>query len=64
MPVFDLFSHRKRVAAGDAPDVFAYDNLPEALRVQISLIWRDAIGPFYLGGGYSLSPTSVRLKIE
>ena len=56
MPVFDLFSHRKRVAAGDAPDVFAYDNLPEALRVQISFIWRDAIGPFYVRGGYGSPP--------
>lgn len=55
MPVLDLFSHRKRVADRGAPDVFVYDKLPEALRVQISLIWRDAIGPFYVDRmGYGL----------
>ena len=56
VPVLDLFSHRNRVAAGDAPDVFVYDNLPEALRVQISLIWRNALGPYYVVGSYGLSP--------
>ena len=44
MSVFDLFSFRKRLAAGDTPDVFTYDELPEQLRVQIVHIWRDAIG--------------------
>ena len=44
MPVLDLFSHRKRVAEGKAPDVFTYDELPYELRVQIVHIWRDAIG--------------------
>ena len=47
--MLDLYSYRKRVAAGDVSDVFVYDELPEALRVQISLIWRDAIGPFFVG---------------
>ena len=47
MPVFNLYSYRKRVADGKTPDVFSYDKLPEALRVQIIHIWRDAIGPFY-----------------
>ena len=55
MPVLDRYSYRKRVAAGDTPDVFVYDRLPEPLRVQISLIWRDAIGPFYVDRmGYGL----------
>ena len=49
MPVLDLYSYRKRVAAGDVPDVFVYDELPEALLVQIIFIWRDAIGPFFVG---------------
>ena len=47
----DLFSYRKRVAAGDPPDVFVYDELPKGLRIQIIHIWRDAIGPFYLSRG-------------
>ena len=48
MPVLDLFSYRKRVAEAGTPDVFVYDRLPEALRVQIIHIWTDAIGPFYV----------------
>ena len=48
MSVFDLFSFRKRRAAGDTPDVFTYDELPEQLRVQIVHIWRDAIGEYNL----------------
>ena len=48
MRVADLYSHRKRVADGDVPDVFVYDALPRPLLVQIVHIWRDAIGPFYV----------------
>lgn len=44
MSVFDTFSHRKRVAEGQTPDVFVYDRLPNDLRVQIVHIWREAIG--------------------
>ena len=54
MPVLDLFSYRKRVAEGGTPDVFVYDRLPEALRVQIIHIWTDAIGPFYVSTGLGL----------
>ena len=44
MPILDLFSYRKRVADGAVPDVYAYDRLPDELRVQIVHIWWDAIG--------------------
>ena len=44
MRVLDLYSHRKRVADGNAPDVFTYDELPSELRVQVAHIWSDAIG--------------------
>ena len=44
MPVLDLFSFRKRSAAGETPDVFTYEELPWQLRVQIVHIMRDAIG--------------------
>ena len=47
MAIFDLFSHRKRVAEGGMPDVFIYDRLPNELLVQVIYIWRDAIGPYY-----------------
>ena len=52
MPVLDLFSHRKRVAEGKLPDVYSYDKIPKALRVQIAHIWRDSIGRFHLYSGY------------
>ena len=44
MRVLDLYSHRKRVANGNAPDAFTYDELPSELRVQVAHIWSDAIG--------------------
>ena len=48
MPVFDLFSYRKRRAEGERPDVFVYDTLPQPLRVQIVRIMQDAIGRFHV----------------
>ncbi|MXX63243.1 MAG: hypothetical protein F4112_10170 [Holophagales bacterium] len=46
MAALKLFSYRKRVAEGNVPDVYVYDELPEQLRVQVVHIWKDAIGPF------------------
>ena len=54
MSVLNLFSYRKRLAAGDTPDVFVYDELRQGLRVQISQILGDAIGPYYLGSRLGL----------
>lgn len=44
MAIFDLFSKRQKALRGDVPDVYVYDNLPNALRVQIVHIWTDALG--------------------
>lgn len=44
MAIFDLFSKRQKKLKGDVPDVYTYDNLPSALRVQIVHIWTDALG--------------------
>ena len=55
MPIFNLFSHRKRVSERDVPDVFTYDTLSQELRVQIIHIWRDAIGPYYIYGQHEFS---------
>jgi hypothetical protein len=44
MNVFDLFSKREKRRRGDVPDVYSYDSIPKALRVQIVHIWRDTIG--------------------
>lgn len=43
MPTFDLFSKRRKLAAGDVPDVYSYE-IPANLRVQIIHIWGDALG--------------------
>ena len=48
MSVLDLFSHRKREAEGNTPDVFVYDELPKTLRIQIIHILRASIGPYYV----------------
>jgi len=42
--IFDLFSKRQKKLRGDVPDVYSYDNLPNALRVQIIHIWSDVLG--------------------
>ena len=43
MPIHDLFSKRRKRAAGETADVYIY-TIPEKLRVQIIHIWGDAIG--------------------
>ena len=44
MPVFDLFSKRQKRLRGEVPDVYSYDELPNALRVQIVYIVLGAMG--------------------
>ena len=44
MAVFDLFSKRQRRLRGDVPEVYQYDTLPEAFRVQVIHMWIDGIG--------------------
>lgn len=44
MAIFDLFSKRQKALRGDIPDVYIYEDLPNALRVQIVHIWSDALG--------------------
>lgn len=45
MAIFDLFSKRRKRLSGDVPDVYAYDKIPEPLRVQLVQIINDGIGP-------------------
>ena len=42
--IFDLFSKRQKKLRGDVPDVYVYDNIPNALRVQIIHILYDVLG--------------------
>ena len=44
MAIFDLFSKRQKTLLGEVPDVYTYDKISNALRVQIVHIWRDALG--------------------
>ena len=44
MSIFDLFSKRQKRLRGEVPDVYAYNQLPQPLRVQIVHIIRDTIG--------------------
>jgi hypothetical protein len=43
MPIADIFS--KRGKALPSSDVFTYDSLPQALRIQIVHIWTSTLGP-------------------
>jgi len=42
--IFDLFSKRQKRLKGDVPDMYIYNNIPNALRVQIVHIWYDVLG--------------------
>jgi hypothetical protein len=44
MGVHDLFSKRQKRARGDVPDVYAYDDIPTELRIQVIHILRETIG--------------------
>lgn len=44
MGVLDIFSKRQKKLRGEVPDVYSYDRIPEALKVQIIHIWNDALG--------------------
>ncbi|VVH54810.1 hypothetical protein BAZOLSSOX_484 [uncultured Gammaproteobacteria bacterium] len=44
MAIHDLFSKRQKKLRGDVSDVYTYDDIPEALRVQITYIWKDVLG--------------------
>jgi hypothetical protein len=63
MPIFDTFTKRKREAArAGKPEVYQYDLVPEALRVQVFYMWREALGGYQEMGpfDYSAAPPSNR----
>src|SRR5688572_27401394 len=57
MAIFDLFSKRQRRLRGEVPDVFTYDIIPQALRVQIVHIIRDTIGQDRYSSDYRAQQT-------
>ncbi|MFK9005549.1 STM4504/CBY_0614 family protein [Pseudomonas pergaminensis] len=44
MAIFDIFSKRQKKLRGETPEVYQYDQLPDALRVQIVHAMCDALG--------------------
>jgi hypothetical protein len=52
--VSDLYSKRRKLAAGETPDVFQYESFPQPFRVQVVHIWADALG--------STSSTNAKTK--
>lgn len=44
MAIFELFSKRQKKLLGEMPDVYVYEEIPKALRVQIIHIIRDTFG--------------------
>jgi AbiJ N-terminal domain 4 len=46
MAIIDLYSKRQKVLREGVPDVYEYDRIPEALRVQIAHILRDLFGNY------------------
>jgi len=50
MAVIETFSKRQRRLRGEFPDVFVYDDLPQALRVQLYQSIKEGIGGWYLRG--------------
>lgn len=46
MPIYDLFSKRRKRLKGDVPDVLVYDIISQKLKVQIVHIVRDAFGEY------------------
>ena len=43
MSVHDIFSKREKRGSGEEPEVYVYDNLPNPLRVQTVMIWREVL---------------------
>jgi hypothetical protein len=57
MSVWETYSKRKkRLSKAGRPDIYQYDDIPSAFRVQVVHILRDSIGPTYNNRG-NVSPS-------
>lgn len=45
--MYETFSFRQKKLSRKTADIYFYDNLPSALRVQAAKIWEDALGAIY-----------------
>ncbi len=61
MPIYDLFSKRKKKQEKSGLfDVYKYNDIPQTFRVQVIHIWRSALGPFVdLSGSYTYQDEPV-----
>lgn len=58
MAIYETFSKRmKRLAQAGQQDVYRYDELSQAFRVQVALIWNDVLGTAIERGSYTKSNT-------
>lgn len=57
MKTYELFSRRQKRLRGEVPEVYVYDVIPDALRVQIVHIMRDVLGV----PGYTISDSPREL---
>ena len=60
MPVFEIYSKRRARELGNVPDVYQYDKIPHAFKVQIIHIWGDAIGIPYVTAHGDSAIRSIR----
>jgi AbiJ N-terminal domain 4 len=58
MSLFELFSKRKRRERGEFPDIYTYDNIPQALKVQIVHIIKE----IYFRGSYLTDEAGLILE--
>jgi hypothetical protein len=59
MAIIETFSKRqKRLANAGNQDIYQYDELPTAFRVQVIHIWNDAMGAYIESSGYSSTKSS------
>jgi hypothetical protein len=43
LAIHELYSKRQKKLRGEVPDIYTYDQVPEALRVQVIHIWNDTL---------------------
>jgi len=53
--MFETYIERQKRLRGEKREVFLYDPIPAALRVQIIRIWRDAIGEPFVAGARTIA---------
>lgn len=61
MPILETFSKRQKRLQQDAPFIYQYDDLPQALRVQIVRIINRALGDYAIQDGFSVSYSPTKM---